>query len=93
MRRRAVKEVGVMCTAGAIIALKWRGKMLLDGIIGKGARSEPLPGKAYIEFHSGSKVIKMKYIETCYSTHKLRKASGFYTLFYFPLFNLHSFVM
>lgn len=50
-----MKEVGVMCTAGAIIALKWRGKMLLDGIIGKGARSEPLPGKAYIEISFWSK--------------------------------------
>lgn len=58
--------MGVMCTAGAIITFKWRGKMLLDGVIGRGTRSEPLTGKAYIEFHSGPKVIKMKYIETCY---------------------------
>lgn len=69
MRRWAVKEVGVMCTAGAIIAFIWRGKMLLDGIIGRGTRSEPLTGKAYIEFHSGPKVIKMKYIETPHTSY------------------------
>lgn len=64
-----MKEVGVMCTAGAIIAFIWRGKMLLDGIIGRGTRSEPLTGKAYIEFHSGPKVIKMKYIETPHTSY------------------------
>lgn len=66
-----------MCTAGSVIALQRREKMLIVGIIGRGARSQPLPGKAYIEFHSGPKIIKMKYIETCYSTHKLLKASVF----------------
>lgn len=76
---------GVMCTAGSVIALKRKGKMIIVGIIGRGARSQPLLGKAYIEFHSGPKVIKMKYIETRYSTHSYGRPLVFtpcFTSFY-----------